>query len=60
MVFMKDLFSGCHFIYENFPLKGQVSSFPSCSIYNSLTPLLLIPHPRQTYFRYGIDEVLDL
>ena len=42
------------------PLKGQVYIFPSCCIKNSLKPLLLIPHPIQSSFGYGIDEVLGL
>ena len=42
------------------PLKGQVSSFPSCWINNSLTTLLLITHPIQSTFRYVIDKILGL
>ena len=44
----------------NGPLKGKLSSVTSCCIENSFTPLLLIPHPIQYYFRYGIDEVLGI
>ena len=43
---------------NNGPLKGQVSSFPSCCINSYLTTLLLIPHPINSYFRCGIDEFL--
>ena len=48
------------FFMNNGPLKRQVYIFPSCSINNYLTPLLLIPHPMQYSFRYGTDEVLCL
>ena len=48
------------FYVNNGTLKVQVSSFPSYCINNYLTPLLLRTHPRQSYFRYGIDEVLYL
>ena len=48
------------FFVKNGPLKGQASSFPSCWINNSLTPLLLTPHTIQSSFRYGINEVLGL
>ena len=51
----------CEFLFiYNGPLKGQWSSFPSCCINNYLTPLLLIPHPIKSSFRYGIDEVLGI
>ena len=42
------------------PLKGGFSSVLSCCINSSLTHLLLGPHPRQLYFRYGIEDVLGL
>ena len=48
------------FFMNNGPQKGQVSSFPSCCIRNSLSPLLLIPHPIQSSFKYRIDEVLGI
>ena len=44
----------------NGTMKGKCSSVPSCCIKISLTPMLLSPHPRQFYFRYGIDDVLDI
>ena len=45
------------FFKNNGPLKGQVFNFPSCCINNYLMPLLLIPHPSQSYFRYGINGI---
>ena len=42
----------------NGPLKGQLYSVPSCWINNYPTHMLFIPHPIQSYFKYGIDEVL--
>ena len=44
----------------NGTLKGKCSSVPSCCMWISLTPLLLIPHPRNFSFRYGIEDVLCL
>ena len=48
------------FFMNHGPLKGQVSSFPSCCINNSLMPLVLSPHQIQSSFRYVTDEVLDI
>ena len=42
----------------NSTLKGKFSSVPSCCTRSPITPLLLIPHPRQFFFRYGIEDVL--
>ena len=47
------------YIY-NVPLKGRLSSVPSCFINSYLTPLLISSHPIRYSFRYGIDEILDL
>ena len=44
----------------NGPLKGGVYSVLSCFIKNSLTPLLLSPHPIHVSFGCGIDEVLGI
>ena len=44
----------------NGPLKGKFSNVPSCCIRSSLTHLLLSPHTRQFYFRYGIEDVICL
>ena len=44
----------------NGPLKEGFSIFPSCCIISSLTPLSLIPHPRNVSFSYGIEDVLFL
>ena len=48
------------FLMNKGPTKGQLYSFPSCYINNYITPLLLSTNPIQYYFRYGIDEALDL
>ena len=42
----------------NGPLKGQFPSVSSCCMSSSIIPLLLIPHPRQSSFVYGIEYVL--
>ena len=44
----------------NGPPKRKFSSVPSCYIGSSLTPFLLIPHTRQFYFRYAIEDALDI
>ena len=56
VIVLKELFSGCPFFKYNGPLKRKCSSFPSCCIKCFLKPLLLSPHPIQTYFRYDIGE----
>ena len=62
--FLLFFFISCYmdafFFINNGPLKGELSNFPSCCINNSLTPLLVIPHPGHSYFSYVIDEVLGL
>ena len=60
IIFMGNMFYVCLLFINNDPMKGQVSSFPSCFINNYLTPLLLSPHPRQSSFRHGIDKVLGI
>ena len=45
---------------HNGPPKGKFNSVLSCFMSSSITPLLLSPHPRQFYFRYGIEDVLCL
>ena len=58
------LWRGCSlsvfFFTDNCPLKGDVSNFLLFWINNSLIPLLLIPHPRKSYFRYVVEEFLGL
>ena len=44
----------------NGTLKGKFSSVPPFWICSYLTLFLLRTHTRQVYFRYGIDDVLDL
>ena len=48
------------YVFTNVTLKGKLSSVPSFCINNYLTPLLLSPHPIQSYFRYGIYEFLGV
>ena len=44
----------------NGPLNGQLSSVQSCCIKNYITPLLLIKHPIQFYYRYVINDILGI
>ena len=48
------------FFMNNGNLNGKLSGFPSCCIINSLTTLLLSPHPIHSSFRYEIDEFLGI
>ena len=48
------------FLMNKGPTKGQLYSFPSCYINNYITPWLVSTNPILDYFRYGIDEALDL
>ena len=43
---------------NNGPMRGEISSSPSCCINNYITPLMLIPHTIKYCFRYGIYYVL--
>ena len=60
MIVMKELLYCWLFLYEQCYMKFNVSNFPTCCINNSLTNLLLIPHPQQSYFRYGIEDFIGL
>ena len=54
-LFLKICSLAASFFQNNDTLEGQVSSSLSCCIGTSLTPLFLIKHTIQAYFRYIID-----
>ena len=54
LFFLRRCYLAAFLLMNNGHLKGHVSNFPSFCINNSLTPLLLSPHPRNYSFRNGI------
>ena len=58
--FLRSCSLGAFACMYNGPIKGGFSSVQSCCINSYITPLLLIPHPRQFSFRYWIEDVLGM